>query len=202
VKAELEKKGVDVVLTRSKDVFLPLEARSAKADRLRADAFVSLHLNSSATEMNARGMETYYSVSKSLSAARALQLAYDLPSLVGIRDRRGELLALAVQKAAVAATGLSDRGIKEKSYTVVHHAASPAVLIECGFISNPGEAEKFKTADFQRKLTAGIATGVLSFLTEQRSDPKRGIELPPPPAPLVSDLPPEVAGGDEGKAAQ
>lgn len=178
LKAQLEKLGIDVQMTRSKDVFVSLENRAAMANRTKADVFVSVHLNSAGNEAGVRGIETYYSTNKSLPAVRALQAAFQLKSTVGLRDRRGEKLAAAVQRQVCQGTGSGDRGTKERAYTVVHGASCPAVLVECGFISNPKEAALLKTRAYQEKLAGGIARGVATFLHGQELDPARGLELP------------------------
>jgi N-acetylmuramoyl-L-alanine amidase len=98
LKAQLEKLGIDVQMTRSKDVFVSLENRAALANRVKADAFVSVHLNSAGNESGVRGIETYYCLNKSLPAVRALQAAFQLKTTVGLRDRRGEKLAAAVPR--------------------------------------------------------------------------------------------------------
>lgn len=180
LKAHLEKLGVDVEMTRSKDQFVPLESRAAITNRVKADAFVSVHLNSAANDAGVRGIETYYSTNKSLGAVRALQAAFKLPSTVGLRDRRGEKLAAVVQRLVCEATGASNRGTKERAYTVVHGASCPAVLVECGFISNPKEAALLKTRAYQEKLAGGIARGIASYLHGLELDPSRGIEVPKP----------------------
>jgi N-acetylmuramoyl-L-alanine amidase len=182
LKAELEKGGAEVALTRSGDSYLTLGQRAARADKLRADALVSLHLNSTADNNRVRGMETYYSTGKSLAAARALQASLGLDSISGLRDLRGRRLAMHVQKAAVAATGTLDRGIKESAYIVLNHAACPAILIECGFISNPEEARRLKTESHQKKLVTGIAKGILDYLAERQKSDESLVEVPPVPA--------------------
>lgn len=180
LRVELQNLGVDALMTRSKDEFVSLEGRAAKADKARADAFVSVHLNSAGAEEAVHGLETYYSSGKSLIAARRLQAVFGLPSITGLRDRRGERLASLVQRHACQATGAADRGIKERAYTVIHSTSCPSILVECGFISNPREAARLKTAEYQGRLAAGIAKGVLTFLQAQELDPARGLELPPP----------------------
>ncbi len=180
LRTELQNQGIDVRMTRSKDEFISLEGRAAMAEKARADAFVSLHLNSAGDEAGVHGLETFYSSSKSLSAARLLQAAFKLPTITGLRDRRGERLASLVQRHACQASGAASRGIKERAYTVVHGASCPSVLVECGFISNPKEAARLKTADYQNKLAAGIARAIVTFLQAQELDPARGIELPKP----------------------
>jgi N-acetylmuramoyl-L-alanine amidase len=118
-----------------------------------------------------------------------MQVAYGLNTTVGLRDRRGEKLAAVVQRLACQGTGAPDRGTKERSYTVVHGALCPAVLVECGFISNPKEAALLKTRSYQEKLAAGIARGISSFLHGQELDPKRGLELPKEAVPVLHGPP-------------
>ena len=177
LKMQLEKLGMEVRMTRSKDVFVSLENRAAMTNQAQADVFISVHLNSSATETGVRGIETYYCTSKSLGAARLLQAALNLPSLAGLRDRRGEKLAAAVQRMTCQSTGAANRGIKERAYTVVHGVTCPAVLVECGFISNPKEAALLKTRAYQDKLTAGIARGVAAYVEGLKQNAGHGIEL-------------------------
>ncbi len=187
LRTELQNLGVDARLTRSNDAFITLEGRAAMAEKARADAFVSVHLNSAGAEAGVHGLETYYSAGKSLSAARRLQVAFGLPSITGLRDRRGERLASLVQRHACQSTGAANRGIKERAYTVVHGASCPSILVECGFISNPKEAARLKETGYQNKLVAGIAKGIVTFLQAQELDPARGLELPPP-EPAAPDL--------------
>ena len=201
LKAQLEKQGMEVRLMRSKDVFVSLERRAAEANRLQPDAFVSLHLNSAGNESGVRGIETYYSVSKSLSAARALQTSYSLASMTGLRDRRGERLAALVQRHVCLATGAPNRGTKERSYIVVHGATCPAVLVECGFISNPKEAALLRTSAYQEKLARGIANGVAGFLVARHLDPLPGIEVrsSPPEADGKLELKPPASAAEANK---
>ena len=189
LKAQLEKLGMEVLMTRSKDVFVSLENRAAVANRVKADVFVSVHLNSIGNDVGVRGLETYYCTNKSLGAVRALQAAFNLKTTVGLRDRRGEKLAAVVQRLACQETGASNRGIKERSYTVVHGAICPAVLVECGFISNAKEAALLKTRAYQEKMALGIARGISSYLHGQELDPSRGLELPKTEEPALHGPP-------------
>jgi len=185
LKAQLEKMGIEVQMTRSKDVFVSLENRAAVANRAKADVFVSVHLNSAGNEAGVRGIETYYCTNKSLGAVRAMQAAFKLKTTVGLRDRRGEKLASVVQRSVCQGTSGLDRGTKERAYTVVHGASCPAVLVECGFISNSKEAALLKTRAYQEKLAGGIARGIASFLHGQEMDPSRGLELPKGEEPVL-----------------
>ncbi|GFI26763.1 N-acetylmuramoyl-L-alanine amidase LytC [Lachnospiraceae bacterium] len=161
-KAELEKyKGVKVYLTRANDTFVDLSKRVSKASAVKADVFVSIHLNSS-SDTKAKGAEVFYPNSNYR------------PSI----GEKGRKLAGAIQKNLVS-LGLRDRKIKTRSsmigskypddstadyYAVIRgskQAGFPGVIVEHAFISNPSDAGKhLKTAVALKKLAAADAEGI------------------------------------------
>jgi len=152
---QLGEAGVRVLMTRSTDRFLELEERCQMAAEARAAAFVSLHLNtSSAPEVS--GIETYYS---SQTAPFFGQLRGE-PG----KAQAAETLARMVQLRAVAAVGAEDRGIKDSQILVVKRSPCPAVLVECGFLTNKAEAERLSRKSHQKLLVQGIREGVVEFL--------------------------------------
>lgn len=168
--------GVRVRMTRSDDTFVALEDRAETANREKASAFVSLHLNTSGSASNeARGIETYFCSNKALPAVRLLQASIGASTAAGLRDHRGEKLAELIQQRVCKATGAMDRGIKERGYTVVFRTACPSVLVECGFMTNAEEAARLKREDYREKLVDGIAQGVRVFLEAQELHPNRGL---------------------------
>lgn len=180
VRDHLRAAGVRVKLTRDKDVFLPLEERAAVAEREGAAAFVSLHLNTSASP-EVGGIETYFSEKKPLKAGRTLQMKWGLASPV-VTDRRGRWLADCIQKEACLATKAADRGIKERSYVVVSQSTVPAALVECGFLTHAPEARNLKEAAYQKTLTQAVATGILRFLKARARFPEQGLVAEQRPA--------------------
>ncbi len=177
---QLKAHGLRVKMTRDTDVFIPLEDRSAQADPSEADAFVSLHLNTSpAPEVS--GIETYCRDHKPLSVSRA-QSGQEPPGTAPQEEKYGRLLAESVQRHACLATQAANRGIKQRNYAVVAQSRVPAALIECGFLTHPAEAARLKTADYQTRLTAGIAAGIAQFVKAQR------VRLGPG-RPLISTVP-------------
>jgi len=172
---ELIAHGLRVKMTRDRDVFLPLEERAAIADRCGADAFVSLHLNTSANA-EVSGIETYFTEKKSLAAQRALQAKLSL-SGGSVKDERGRWLAESLQRHACLATKAGDRGIKERSYAVISQTQVPAALIECGFLTHEKEAARLKKTDYQKQLIQGITTGITQFLKARQTRPEHGIHL-------------------------
>ena len=153
VRDHLVADGVRVRMTREKDRFLELEERCQIAAEANADAFVSVHLNTSpAAEV--LGLETYYAASQSLLARPAKSKGK--PS--------GETLAQIIQRRAIAATKAEDRGIKDSQLIVVMRTPCPAALVECGFLTHTEEARRLNREEYQDKLTKGIADGVVEFL--------------------------------------
>ncbi len=159
VRGHLEAAGVRVRMTREKDRFLELEERCQIATEANADAFVSVHLNTSpASEV--QGLETYYASNQSLLARPAKSKGK--PS--------GETLAQIIQRRASEATKAEDRGIKDSQLIVVMRTPCPAALVECGFLTHTEEARRLSKGEYQAKLTKGIADGVVEFLKGRVSE--------------------------------
>ena len=139
VGAELENKGYEVVYTRTNDKHITLGERCAISNNKGANAFVSIHLNS-ATNRDAHGIETwcYYKVG----------------------DKTKEL-ANNIQSNLIKSTNAKNRGVKTtETFYVLKHTIAPAVLIECGFISNHDESELLFDNDYQNKIANAIVTGI------------------------------------------
>lgn len=157
VRFHLEGHGVRTQMTRDDDTFIPLEERSAIANRAQPAAFVSLHLNTSVSAPHVSGIETYYSSRKTPFQQRGLENA-------ATRDPTGERLARSIQFHTCEVTKAVDRGIRERGYSVILHTFCPAVLVECGFLTNTDEAAKFNQAGYRDIVAAGIARGVVEYL--------------------------------------
>jgi N-acetylmuramoyl-L-alanine amidase len=182
-RALLNARGVRVVLTRSTDATLSLGDRIARAHRVGAEAFVSIHLNSSPVR-GRRGVETYVASVEAIededvtalvareeasSEAEAETLA-PLASLLDDLDqqaahRRSATLAAEIQGelAEVDALGPS-RGLRQAPFFVLERARVPAVLVEVGYATNPDQATHLATAAGQRAAARAIAEGILQFL--------------------------------------
>ena len=131
----LEASGYRVVMTRNSDVFVPLGTRCAIANSNRNAIFVSVHFNS-ATRRGASGIETYFYSRDSLSLASAIHhyVSGGAPS--------------------------ENRGVRRRGYYVLRRTNMPAVLVECGFLTNPTEAAYAQSASYRQKLAEAIAAGV------------------------------------------
>jgi N-acetylmuramoyl-L-alanine amidase len=135
LRSVLAASGYRVVMTRDSDVFVPLGTRCAIANSYRNAIFVSVHFNS-ATRRGASGIETYFYSRDSLSLASAIHhyVAGGAPS--------------------------ENRGVRRRGYYVLRRTNMPAVLVECGFLTNPTEAAYAQNASYRQKLAEGIAAGV------------------------------------------
>jgi N-acetylmuramoyl-L-alanine amidase len=188
LKNELEQRGVRAILTRTGDYFLTLHDRTAMADRERADLFISVHLNSSPDAATA-GIETYYlnnttdratirlaemenaaGESNSHSASAQPDLNYILSDMRQ-QYKANESAALASMIESRAATDLAASfglqvnglGAKRGPFYVLVGAQMPAVLVECGFLSNRSEAQRLASSRYQEVLAMGIAEAVANY---------------------------------------
>ncbi len=137
LRSVLAASGYRVVMTRDSDVFVPLGTRTAIANSYSNAIFVSVHFNS-ATRRGASGIETYFYSRDSLALASAIHhyVAGGAPS--------------------------ENRGVRRRGYFVLRRTNMPAVLVECGFLTNPTEASYAQNASYRQKLAEAIAAGVRS----------------------------------------
>lgn len=155
----LANRGFVVTLTRGRDTYLSLDQRVAIARQMGADLLVSVHFNAEGSGRSARGIETYC-LTPSGSASTASIRALDA-TLPGNRfDSFNMLLAYQVQRFLLASSGAPDRGVRRARFYVLQHAPCPAILVECGFLSNPAEAERIATGSYRERLAQGIADGI------------------------------------------
>lgn len=148
VKNYLEEMGYRVTLTRSEDAFIPLNRRAEIANDAKAALFVSLHYNH-ADSREAHGVEIfYYKDDKNPFAPRILA-----------SKQVGEEILSRIKKH----TGAHARGVKKANFAVLRETAMPAILIEGGFLSNPGEREKIKDESYLCYLGWAIARGIETY---------------------------------------
>jgi len=169
----LRRRGYEVFLTRTKDVFVPLEARTAFANQKHADLFVSVHLNFSRNRTSS-GIETYYLSFASDREAQELAAFENAMASTRIGDiekvlkgilkntkiKESRVLASVVQECLVSKCRRKNRGVKTAPFVVLIGANMPAVLVEASFISHPKEARLLKEAWFRRRIAEALADGV------------------------------------------
>jgi N-acetylmuramoyl-L-alanine amidase len=127
--------GYRIVMTRDTDVFVPLATRVAIANSYRNAIFVCIHFNAT-QRRGASGIETYF---------------YSRDSLP---------LASAVHYYVTGGAPSANRGVRRRGYYVLRKTSIPAVLVECGFLTNPTEAAYAQSASYRQKLAEEIAAGV------------------------------------------
>jgi N-acetylmuramoyl-L-alanine amidase len=174
--------GVEVLMTRSSDVFIPLEERTAIANKLNADLFISIHANA-AVNREASGLETYYlNLAKTEKAAQlaarengtsldkvsVLQaILFDLMANYKLNDSAH--LAEEVQKSVFrrlssSYAGIKNLGVKQGPFYVLVGATMPSILVETAFLSNAVEEEHLNDPEFLNTAAAGILDGVRAYV--------------------------------------
>ena len=167
IRPYLQKAGLRVVITRSRDEFIPLERRPAIANKLgEGTIFVSVHCNAAAARTSmATGFEVFslsprgapnshddYLTRRSFAAEKGHKV-----------DHSNHALATAIHHAMLGRVPMFDRGVKRARFAVLRYAEVPAVLIECGFMSNPQDARKLHSAAWRERLAESVAMGILEF---------------------------------------
>jgi N-acetylmuramoyl-L-alanine amidase len=186
VRDQLEARGVRVVLTRETDEYLTLRERTARANELQADAFVSIHANASPNH-TLSGYETYILSPDALEIdSRALRfedgprradMSEDLARVLHDVERGATVpqaasLAGAIQTEMRARRGeRGDRGVRQASMHVLLGATMPAVLVEVGFIDHPDEGEDILAAATRTKIAEALAEGIVSGLASADATP-------------------------------
>ena len=172
----LEQQGYKVVMTRSTDVFIPLERRPAVANNIAGSIFVSIHFNSSNTNADARGFEIFSMAPRGAPATNdSVPRERDLREEPGnAMDLPSSALAGSVFHALLGHVPMVDRGIKHARFAVLRHSTVPAVLVECGFVSNKAESTLIGSAAWRAHVAEAIVDGVENYrmLAEKKSRPK------------------------------
>ncbi|MFZ5864834.1 MAG: N-acetylmuramoyl-L-alanine amidase [Thermodesulfobacteriota bacterium] len=185
IKARLERSNprISVALTRTDDRFLTLKERTAFANSLDADLFLSVHCNS-AHDASPRGIETYYLSSASSKKAMAVAARENEIPLAQMTDIQATLLDLIVTSKQTESIKLAesvhrslirhmaedmpagdDRETKSGPFYVLLGAKMPSILVECAFLSNATERRKLTNQRYIGDLAAGIAKGARDYLS-------------------------------------
>jgi len=166
---KLRDSELNVVMTRTGDVFVPLDTRVDIENSTPNSIFVSIHFNDS-RRRGVKGFETYY------RSPYAAELA---------RDIQNELCSI---KGAV------NRGVHVADYRVVRKAIYPAVLVECGYLSNRAEGSEARNGQYRELLADKIAQAIVDHrhgsgvyraaetatIAKQESQPQMQMQAPPP----------------------
>jgi N-acetylmuramoyl-L-alanine amidase len=160
----LQRAGFTVRLTRSADVFIPLETRAMFASHQSNALFISVHFNSGGWG-DAEGIETYCLAPQGVPSTNdpMLTLADFQPCLGNIRDPENIALATAMHASLITRLGVPDRGIKRARFVVLKNDANPGVLIEGGFLNNPRDAVRIAAPAYRQMMAQAIFQGVLAY---------------------------------------
>ncbi|MDU9806120.1 N-acetylmuramoyl-L-alanine amidase family protein [Helicobacter pylori] len=185
---ELKKRGYSVLLTRDKDIYIDLVARTELANRKSADLFISVHANSipKHSTSNAHGIETYFlSTARSERARKVAEQenkddvnlmdyfskSFLLNSLNTQRLIVSNKLAIDVQYGMLQSVrknypDVVDGGVREGPFWVLAGALMPSILIEIGYNSHAIESKRIQSKPYQKILAKGIADGIDSFFSK------------------------------------
>ncbi len=144
VEEKLKKKNVHVYMTRSEDIFIPLEDRVNYSNEISPDIYVSIHANSTVQNVT-YGLEVHYYKDDSLELANTMHAIFSSDKNLKKWDTK-------------------DRGVIKSRFYVINHTEAPSVLMEMGFISNPVEREKLMTKQRQEEVATAIVDGILEYL--------------------------------------
>jgi N-acetylmuramoyl-L-alanine amidase len=174
--------GADVIYTRDDDTFVPLETRTAIANKAQADLFISIHANSS-PDADARGVETYYL--NFTTSADALEVAArenavsdesihqlsDLVKKITLQDKIAESREFAsdvegslYQGLENGNPGLKDRGVKKAPFVVLIGANMPSILAEISFLTNPQDAVELREGAYRQRIAESVYRGVARYV--------------------------------------
>ncbi len=173
--------GAEIIYTRSDDTFIPLETRTAIANKAQADLFLSIHANSSSDE-TARGVETYYlnftSAPDALETAarenavsnQSIHQLSDLVKKIALKDKIDESREFAsdVEQSLYSGlqrgnAGLKNRGVKKAPFVVLIGANMPSILAEISFVTNPKDASQLRQPEYRERVADSIYKGVARY---------------------------------------
>jgi N-acetylmuramoyl-L-alanine amidase len=176
-----KKLGLETVLTRTKDEFLTLEERTAAANTLAADLFISVHANAHPSA-KVNGLETYIlNIATDQEAMRVAQRENaasnknmsDLQMILGdlmlnSKINESSVLGNHVHRAMVRGArektkDVRDLGVKQAPFYVLIGANMPSILVEIGFMSNKAEEKRLMSEEYLDRLTDGIVEGIRQY---------------------------------------
>jgi N-acetylmuramoyl-L-alanine amidase len=173
--------GAEIIYTRSDDTFIPLETRTAIANKAQADLFLSIHANSS-PDASARGVETYYlnftsdptaldvAARENAVSDQSIHQLSDLVKKIALKDKIAESREFAADVEGSLYSGLvkgnaglKDRGVKKAPFVVLIGANMPSILAEISFVTNPKDASQLAEPEYRERVAESIYKGVARY---------------------------------------
>ena len=177
---DLKQEGIEVVMTRDSDTFIPLEERAQVANRNGVDLFVSIHANANRTR-SFKGVEVYYispavsdskravvtarssglNCDSSCLASQSMNLKEIIWDMTYAYDRRESIeLSRTICRAMGGSPDIKVVGVKNANFSVLRGSTMPAVLVEVGYLTNPSEESLIVCDIYRRKLAERIKEGI------------------------------------------
>ncbi len=165
IKPLLEAQGLNVKMTRDRDVFVPLELRARIANSAKDAVFVSIHFNATNSNPSAAGFEIFSLTPRGAPSTDddALALRFMNMEAGSPVDAPSLALSMSVYHSVVGHLPEYDRGIKRARFAVLRLTKIPAVLVEGGFLTQRGESQLIAQSTWRQKLAQSIATGILKY---------------------------------------
>ncbi len=183
----LAQPGVEVVLSRRSNVYVPLEERTAIANRAGADLFLSIHANAS-NNARARGIEMYFlnfapnpeaeaiAARENAGASKTMHHLPDIVKAIALNNKIDESRDF----ASIMQTSMFDRlkrvnretknlGVKQAPFMVLIGATMPSVLAEISFLTNREEGALLKTANYRQQIADALFNGVMRYQKAQKA---------------------------------
>jgi N-acetylmuramoyl-L-alanine amidase len=180
--------GVEVVLTRRANVYVPLAERTAMANRARADLFLSIHANASEDD-RARGIETYFlnfapnpaaeaiAARENAASARTMRQLPDIVKAIALNNKIDEsrdfasLVQSAMMERLKRGNGnVKDLGVKQAPFMVLIGATMPSILAEISFLTNPQEAALLRGTAYRQQITEALFNGIMRYQRSLKTD--------------------------------
>jgi N-acetylmuramoyl-L-alanine amidase len=182
--------GFEVVLTRRTNEFIPLEARTALANRENADMFLSIHVNAS-PRADTRGIETYLldfatnpdaealAARENATSAQTMRLLPEIVKTIALNNKVDESRELAgmvqtalIRRLSPLSKNIQDLGVKRAPFVVLIGAEMPSVLSEISFLTNKTDASLLKQASHRQRIAEALADAVLRYRTSLKNTPE------------------------------
>jgi N-acetylmuramoyl-L-alanine amidase len=173
--------GIEVVMTRDTDVFIPLTERTAIANREGADLFLSIHANAS-RNIQARGIETYFlnfatnpeaeavAARENAASGQAMHSLPDIVRAIALNNKANESRDLAetvqrsmARKLAAKNKTLKDLGVKQAPFVVLIGAVMPSVLAEISFVTNKQDGTLLKTQAYRQQIAQALFEAIINY---------------------------------------
>ena len=161
----LQAKGFRVIMTREGDYFVPLEVRAKIANSAPNSIFVSIHFNATNDDPNATGFEIFSFTPRgapSTSDGNVTSRSFNMQPGSSV-DAQSMALSACIYHSVLGQLREYDRGIKRARFAVLRLTTVPAVLIECGFLTERGESKLISNKDWRAKLAGAVGIGIENY---------------------------------------